>query len=107
MTEFHAKLFASDAPAQGASGTGLAASLLHTRSDSRRMKQIFPPLHARVAAVTDRIRERSIQPRGAYLEHMAAARAEGTVRSRHGCTNLAHGFAAAGSDKAALDVDPG
>ncbi len=70
------------------------------------MKQIFPPLHARVAAVTDRIRERSIQPRGAYLEHMAAARAEGTVRSRHGCTNLAHGFAAAGSDKAALKGKP-
>src|SRR5690606_37684662 len=37
-----------------------------------------------------------------YLERVRAARHEGTARARHGCANLAHGFAAAGQDKAAL-----
>lgn len=60
------------------------------------------PIHPVVSAVTRRIIERSTDSRAAYLELMRTARHQGTVRSRHGCANLAHGFAAAGADKAAL-----
>ncbi|MCK9193534.1 MAG: phosphogluconate dehydratase [Nevskia sp.] len=57
-------------------------------------------VHAVVAEVTARIRHRSATSRSAYLRRMAAAAATGTARSRMGCTNLAHAFAAAdGGDK--------
>jgi phosphogluconate dehydratase len=61
------------------------------------------PLHAQVAAVTERIRERSRHTRADYLGRMGGARSGRAARARLGCTNLAHGFAAAGeSDKQAL-----
>lgn len=56
-----------------------------------------------VAAVTQRIIERSATTRGAYLERMAAETQRGPARGRLACANLAHGFAAAEApDKKAL-----
>jgi phosphogluconate dehydratase len=53
------------------------------------------PLHERVRAVTERIRERSQPTRGAYLERMREAqRRDKPTRAGLSCTNLAHGFAA-------------
>jgi phosphogluconate dehydratase len=63
-------------------------------------------LHQTVAAVTDRIRERSRAARETYLERVEAQIARGVHRSTLSCGNLAHGFAACGpSDKAALAGD--
>ncbi|MCC9002449.1 MAG: phosphogluconate dehydratase, partial [Candidatus Competibacter sp.] len=60
-------------------------------------------LHPTVAAVTDRIRQRSAPTRSAYLERIERARANGPVRKSLSCTNLAHTFAASDSnDKAVL-----
>jgi phosphogluconate dehydratase len=64
------------------------------------------PVHPTVVTVTERIVERSRETRAHYLERMRAARHAGTARARHGCANLAHGFAAAGPDKAALRSKP-
>jgi phosphogluconate dehydratase len=62
-----------------------------------------PCLHPRVREVTERIRERSRDPRAAYLERMTAQAGSGPVRGRLSCTNLAHAFAAsAAPDKQAL-----
>jgi phosphogluconate dehydratase len=52
-------------------------------------------LHAVLVAVTDRIRGRSAVTRGAYLSRLEQARGKGPIRKALGCTNLAHGFAAA------------
>jgi phosphogluconate dehydratase len=53
------------------------------------------PLHERVRAVTERIRERSQPSRSAYLERMREARRrDKPTRAGLSCTNLAHGFAA-------------
>ncbi|QJQ31574.1 phosphogluconate dehydratase [Sphingomonas lacunae] len=52
-----------------------------------------------VAAVTQRIIDRSKASRSAYLEMIARARDAGTNRSSLSCGNLAHGFAASGEDK--------
>ena len=61
------------------------------------------PLHPRIKDVTDRIRERSRDQRSDYLQRMTAESASpSSTRSRLACTNLAHGFAAAGPDKEAL-----
>ena len=60
------------------------------------------PLHASVKDVTLRIRERSREGRASYLERMEAARLQNSARAGLSCTNLAHGFAAAGTDKDAL-----
>ena len=60
------------------------------------------PLNARVGEVTERIAKRSRPTRDAYLWRIAAAAEKGPARRRHGCANLAHGFAACGEDKAAL-----
>ncbi len=55
-----------------------------------------PPLHDTVRAVTDRIRARSAATRAAYVQRIdAAARDDSVERSHLGCTNLAHGYAAA------------
>jgi phosphogluconate dehydratase len=63
----------------------------------------FPALHPRVREVTERIRERSREPRAAYLERMAAQSGGEPARKRLSCTNLAHGFAASTApDKQAL-----
>ncbi|VTU45910.1 Phosphogluconate dehydratase (plasmid) [Variovorax sp. SRS16] len=52
-------------------------------------------LHPVLAAVTDRIGDRSATPRAAYLARLEQARSKGPTRQALGCTNLAHGFAAA------------
>ena len=52
-------------------------------------------LHPTLTAVTDRIRQRSAATRADYLAHLEAARSKGPTRNALGCTNLAHGFAAA------------
>ena len=52
-------------------------------------------LHPTLATVTDRIRQRSTATRSAYLDRLEYARAKGPLRRALGCTNLAHGFAAA------------
>jgi phosphogluconate dehydratase len=58
---------------------------------------------AEIAAVTERIVERSKPTRTAYLERMRHAAGEGPRRSILSCGNLAHGFAACGpADKQAL-----
>ncbi len=49
--------------------------------------------HARIAAITNRIVERSKPTRERYLERLRAAASQGVHRSVLGCANLAHGFA--------------
>ena len=44
--------------------------------------------------VTDRVRERSLETRSAYLRQMRAAASEGPHRSSVSCGNLAHAAAA-------------
>ena len=51
-----------------------------------------------VEKVTRRIQERSKATRGAYLMRMDAAANEGPARGTLSCSNLAHGFAACGTD---------
>jgi phosphogluconate dehydratase len=51
-------------------------------------------IHPTIAAVTERIRQRSHSARGTYLAHLHAAQQKGPVRARMACTNLAHAFAA-------------
>ncbi|MCX5579166.1 phosphogluconate dehydratase [Kaistia terrae] len=66
-------------------------------------------IHPKVLEVTDRIRARSEQTRGLYLDRLAAAKEAGPRRAALACGNQAHGFAACGpSDKAVLkgDVSP-
>lgn len=55
-----------------------------------------------VARVTQRIIERSAKSRHAYLDLIAREAEKGTDRSQLGCSNLAHGFAAAEGDKAQI-----
>ena len=56
-----------------------------------------------VSAVTGRIIERSRPTRVAYLQRIHEAAERGPARGRLACSNLAHGFAAAGpTDKEAL-----
>ncbi|MFC6788373.1 phosphogluconate dehydratase [Methylobacterium komagatae] len=59
-------------------------------------------LHPEVAAVTARIVERSRDSRRAYLDLIERERENGVHRPKLACGNLAHGFAAAGEDKAAI-----
>jgi phosphogluconate dehydratase len=56
-------------------------------------------LHPTIAAVTQRIVERSGPRRAAYLDLIARQRDAGTNRGNLSCGNLAHGFAAADADK--------
>ncbi|MGI5208337.1 phosphogluconate dehydratase [Spirillospora sp. CA-108201] len=66
-------------------------------------------VHPVLAAVTQRVVERSAGPRGAYLNRIREARSQGPARGGMGCANLAHGFAACGvQDKLWLrgDVTP-
>lgn len=67
-------------------------------------------IHPVVQEVTERIIARSAPARGAYLDRIRAAAAEGPARARMPCSNLAHGFAAiGGSDRQAVrgSVKPG
>ncbi|HEY5806446.1 MAG TPA: dihydroxy-acid dehydratase, partial [Povalibacter sp.] len=60
-------------------------------------------MHDRVRTVTERIRERSADPRQDYLARIEHARTRNTTRASLSCTNLAHGFAASNpADKEAL-----
>lgn len=59
-------------------------------------------LHSTVAAVTERIIERSKPTRRRYLDLMAEQKERGINRPRLSCGNFAHGFAAAGEDKEAI-----
>ncbi len=59
-------------------------------------------LHPAVAAVTERVIARSAASRGRYLDLMERERASGARREALACGNLAHGFAAAGEDKAVI-----
>jgi phosphogluconate dehydratase len=59
-------------------------------------------LHPTITRVTDRIRARSSDSRGAYLERMAKAVSNGPVRAHLSCGNQAHAYAAMGADKAAM-----
>ena len=59
-------------------------------------------LHSTVAAVTQRIIERSTPTRRRYLDLMAEQKERGINRPRLSCGNFAHGFAAAGEDKEAI-----
>ena len=59
-------------------------------------------LHPTVATVTARIRQRSHELRGAYLQRLDVAAARKPGAERMGCANVAHAFAAMpDSDKAA------
>ncbi|MFT3689661.1 MAG: phosphogluconate dehydratase [Paenirhodobacter sp.] len=58
--------------------------------------------NATIARVTDRIRQRSEGPRGAYLERMRAAVAMGPARAHLACGNQAHAYAAMGAEKPLL-----
>jgi phosphogluconate dehydratase len=60
------------------------------------------PIHQTIEAVTARIAARSRDSRTAYLAHIDAARRQGPARGSVSCSNLAHGFAAAGADKPVL-----
>jgi phosphogluconate dehydratase len=51
-------------------------------------------LHDTLKRVTDRVRERSVRTRAAYLRQMRAAASEGPFRSHVSCGNLAHAAAA-------------
>ena len=55
---------------------------------------ISAPLHERVRSVTERIRMRSADSRGRYLERVEQSGSSQAHRARLSCTNLAHGFAA-------------
>jgi phosphogluconate dehydratase len=61
------------------------------------------PVTEKIAAITDKIVERSLSSRRRYLDRIEKARDSAPRRSRLGCANQAHGFAACGpSDKAML-----
>src|SRR3954447_3420945 len=59
-------------------------------------------LNPTIAAVTDRVIERSKPTRRGYLDLMAEQKERGINRPRLSCGNFAHGFAAAGEDKDAI-----
>ncbi|SLN38968.1 Phosphogluconate dehydratase [Roseivivax jejudonensis] len=59
-------------------------------------------LDTTIAAVTDRIRARSEETRGIYLDRMRRAAEEGPRRAHLSCGNQAHAYAAMGDDKDAL-----
>ncbi len=59
-------------------------------------------LNRTIAAVTERIIERSKSTRRRYLELMAEQKERGINRPRLSCGNFAHGFAASGEDKEAI-----
>ena len=59
-------------------------------------------VHRVVAEVTARIEARSQASRDEYLAKITDAKRQGRVRGQLSCTNLAHGFAAAGADQDAL-----
>ncbi|KIT16982.1 phosphogluconate dehydratase [Jannaschia aquimarina] len=63
------------------------------------------PLDARIAEITDRIRDRSRDSREAYLKRMRDQAAQGVRRAHLACGNQAHAYAAMGEQKDALVAD--
>jgi phosphogluconate dehydratase len=61
-------------------------------------------LNSTIASVTDRIIDRSRPTRRRYLDLMAGQKERGVNRPRLSCGNFAHGFAAAGEDKASIST---
>ncbi|MGN8000350.1 phosphogluconate dehydratase [Sphingomonas sp. 22176] len=59
-------------------------------------------LHAEIAAVTDRVIERSKAGRTAYLELIRRERESGNDRPKLGCANLAHAYAGTEEQRDAL-----
>ncbi|ETX16416.1 phosphogluconate dehydratase [Roseivivax halodurans JCM 10272] len=59
-------------------------------------------LNATIEKVTDRIRARSEESRGIYLDRMRRAAEEGPRRAHLSCGNQAHAYAAMGEDKDSL-----
>ncbi|MEZ5755285.1 MAG: phosphogluconate dehydratase [Paracoccaceae bacterium] len=55
-----------------------------------------------IARVTDRIRARSADLRGAYLDRLSRAAKDGPARGHLACGNQAHAYAAMGADKDTL-----
>ncbi|WOI33165.1 phosphogluconate dehydratase [Tritonibacter scottomollicae] len=64
-------------------------------------------LHATLAAVTDRIIERSRPTREAYLARMRAAASKGPARAHLSCSGQAHAYAATGEDQDTLATGSG
>lgn len=64
-------------------------------------------LHPVVERVTARIADKSRRTRETYLARVDAARPQGPTRRHLGCGNLAHAFAASGSDKPMLKTGTG
>ncbi|URW76441.1 phosphogluconate dehydratase [Sphingomonas donggukensis] len=62
-------------------------------------------IHPEVAAVTDRIIERSKKRRAAYLGLMGCERESGVDRPVLGCANLAHGYAGTDEDREAMKTN--
>ncbi|GAA4099894.1 phosphogluconate dehydratase [Zhongshania borealis] len=63
-------------------------------------------VHEVISKVTQRVVDRSVDSRRAYLEKIRHAHRPGVSRARLSCGNLAHGFAASDAhDKSALAVD--
>jgi phosphogluconate dehydratase len=63
-------------------------------------------IHPTIASITDRIVQRSLATRKAYLSQIEEAYLDGVHRSTLQCGNLAHGFAACNQhDKTALAAD--
>ncbi|MHC9085424.1 phosphogluconate dehydratase [Luteimonas sp. RIT-PG2_3] len=63
-------------------------------------------LHPVLHDITERVRQRSRASRQAYLDGIAQMHANGPLRSRLSCGNLAHAFAACGpTDKSRLRAD--
>jgi phosphogluconate dehydratase len=60
------------------------------------------PLDSAIAAVTDRIRDRSRESRRRYRDKVARAQGEGTRRAHLSCGNQAHAYAAMGPQKQTL-----
>jgi phosphogluconate dehydratase len=65
-----------------------------------------PALHPELLRVTERIRQRSLATRQAYLDMLSAAKRPGAYRAGMGCANIAHAFAAMpASDKLVLNQE--
>jgi phosphogluconate dehydratase len=63
-------------------------------------------IHPEIAKITERIAQRSLSSRQAYLSQIDEAYSAGVQRSTLNCGNLAHGFAACNQhDKSALAAD--
>tara|TARA_R110002124_G_scaffold168068_4_gene335553 strand:- start:13816 stop:15624 length:1809 start_codon:yes stop_codon:yes gene_type:complete len=65
----------------------------------------MPQIDPRIAAVTQRITDRSRDTRGAYLAQMERAISQGPARAHLSCSNAAHAYAAMGADKDTLAAD--